>query len=434
MLDLTPRKADLDPIEIASVDEIQALQLERLKATLQNVYANVPHYTKVFDDKGVHPDDLKTLADLALFPFTVKTDLRDNYPFGLFAVPQEKLARVHASSGTTGKPTVVGYTQADIDMWASVAARSIRASGGRPGMKAHISYGYGLFTGGLGAHYGAEKLGCCVIPVSGGMTERQVSLILDFKPEIIMVTPSYSLAILDAFRAKGIDPRETSLQVGIFGAEPWTNAMRTEIEQAFDMHAVDIYGLSEVIGPGVANECVETKDGLHIWEDHFYPEVIDPQTGEVLPDGEKGELVFTSLTKQAMPIIRYRTRDLTRLMPGTARTMRRMEKVTGRSDDMMIVRGVNVFPTQIEELLLQCEGLSAHYLIELTRDNRMDDMTVHVEADLKFTDDASRAAQKARLSALIKGMIGVTAKVIVADPESIERSMGKAKRVIDKRS
>lgn len=434
MLDLTPRKADLDPIEIASIDEIQALQLERLKATLQNVYANVPHYKKAFDDKGVHPDDLKSLSDLALFPFTVKTDLRDNYPFGLFAVPQDRLARVHASSGTTGKPTVVGYTKDDIDMWASVAARSIRASGGRPGMKAHISYGYGLFTGGLGAHYGAEKLGCCVIPVSGGMTERQVSLILDFKPEIIMVTPSYSLAILDAFRAKGIDPRETSLQVGIFGAEPWTNAMRTEIEQAFDMHAVDIYGLSEVIGPGVANECVETKDGLHIWEDHFYPEVIDPQTGEVLPDGEKGELVFTSLTKQAMPIIRYRTRDLTRLMPGTARTMRRMEKVTGRSDDMMIVRGVNVFPTQIEELLLQCEGLSAHYLIELTRDNRMDDMIVHVEADLKFADEASRGAQKARLSSLIKGMIGVTAKVIVADPDSIERSMGKAKRVIDKRT
>lgn len=434
MLDLTPRKADLDPIEIASTDEIQALQLERLKATLQNVYANVPHYKKAFDDKGVHPDDLKSLKDLALFPFTVKTDLRDNYPFGLFAVPQDRLARVHASSGTTGKPTVVGYTKADIDMWASVAARSIRASGGRPGMKAHISYGYGLFTGGLGAHYGAEKLGCCVIPVSGGMTERQVSLILDFKPEIIMVTPSYSLAILDAFRAKGIDPRETSLQVGIFGAEPWTNAMRTEIEQAFDMHAVDIYGLSEVIGPGVANECVETKDGLHIWEDHFYPEVIDPQTGDVLPDGEKGELVFTSLTKQAMPIVRYRTRDLTRLMPGTARTMRRMEKVTGRSDDMMIVRGVNVFPTQIEELLLQCEGLSAHYMIELTRDNRMDDMTVHVEADLKFADEASRGAQKARLSSLIKGMIGVTAKVVVADPDSIERSMGKAKRVIDKRS
>jgi len=434
MLDLTPRKADLDPIEIASTDEIQALQLERLKATLHNVYANVPHYKKAFDDKGVHPDDLKSLKDLALFPFTVKTDLRDNYPFGLFAVPQDRLARVHASSGTTGKPTVVGYTKADVDMWADVAARSIRASGGRPGMKAHISYGYGLFTGGLGAHYGAEKLGCCVIPVSGGMTERQVSLILDFKPEIIMVTPSYSLAILDAFRAKGIDPRETSLQVGIFGAEPWTNAMRTEIEQAFDMHAVDIYGLSEVIGPGVANECVETKDGLHIWEDHFYPEVIDPQTGEVLPDGEKGELVFTSLTKQAMPIIRYRTRDLTRLLPGTARSMRRMEKVTGRSDDMMIVRGVNVFPTQIEELLLQCEGLSAHYLIELTRDNRMDDMTVHVEADLKFADEASRSAQKARLSSLIKGMIGVTAKVIVADPESIERSMGKAKRVIDKRS
>lgn len=433
MLDLTPNKADLDPIEIASIDEIQSLQLGRLKATLANVYQNVPHYKKTFDDKGVHPDDLKTLADLSKFPFTVKADLRDNYPFGLFAVPQDQIARIHASSGTTGKPTVVGYTLADVDMWASVVARSIRASGGRPGMKAHISYGYGLFTGGLGAHYGAEKLGCSVIPVSGGMTERQVNLILDFKPEIIMVTPSYSLAILDAFRAQGIDPRDSSLQVGIFGAEPWTNAMRTEIEQAFDMHAVDIYGLSEVIGPGVANECVETKDGLHIWEDHFYPEVIDPQTGEVLPDGEKGELVFTSLTKQAMPIIRYRTRDLTRLLPGTARSMRRMEKVTGRSDDMMIVRGVNVFPTQIEELLLRCEGLSAHYVIELTRDNRMDDMTVRVEANPAFADDANRAEQKNQLAGLIKKMIGVTAKVVVADPESMERSMGKAKRVIDKR-
>lgn len=433
MLDLTPNKADLDPIEIASIDEIQSLQLGRLKATLANVYQNVPHYKKAFDEKGVHPDDLKTLADLSKFPFTVKADLRDNYPFGLFAVPQDQIARIHASSGTTGKPTVVGYTLADVDMWASVVARSIRASGGRPGMKAHISYGYGLFTGGLGAHYGAEKLGCSVIPVSGGMTERQVNLIMDFKPEIIMVTPSYSLAILDAFRAQGIDPRDSSLQVGIFGAEPWTNAMRTEIEQAFDMHAVDIYGLSEVIGPGVANECVETKDGLHIWEDHFYPEVIDPQTGEVLPDGEKGELVFTSLTKQAMPIVRYRTRDLTRLLPGTARSMRRMEKVTGRSDDMMILRGVNVFPTQIEELLLRCEGLSAHYVIELTRDNRMDDMTVRVEANPAFADDANRAEQKNQLAGLIKKMVGVTAKVVVADPESMERSMGKAMRVIDKR-
>lgn len=433
MLDLTPKKADLDPIEIASIDEIRSLQLGRLKATLANVYQNVPHYKKAFDAKGVHPDDLKTHTDLSKFPFTVKADLRDNYPFGLFAVPQDQIARIHASSGTTGKPTVVGYTLADVDMWASVVARSIRASGGRPGMKAHISYGYGLFTGGLGAHYGAEKLGCSVIPVSGGMTERQVNLIMDFKPEIIMVTPSYSLAILDAFRAQGIDPRDSSLQVGIFGAEPWTNAMREEIEQAFDMHAVDIYGLSEVIGPGVANECVETKDGLHIWEDHFYPEVIDPQTGEVLPDGEKGELVFTSLTKQAMPIVRYRTRDLTRLLPGTARSMRRMEKVTGRSDDMMIVRGVNVFPTQIEELLLRCEGLSAHYVIELTRDNRMDDMTVRVEANPAFADEANRTAQKNELAGLIKKMVGVTAKVVVADPESMERSMGKAKRVIDKR-
>jgi len=433
MLDLTPRKADLDPIEIASIDEIRALQLSRLKATLQNVYEKVPHYKKAFDAKGVHPDDFKTLSDLAKFPFTIKSDLRDNYPFGMFAVPQDQIARIHASSGTTGKPTVVGYTRDDIEMWASVVARSIRASGGRPGMKAHISYGYGLFTGGLGAHYGAEKLGCAVIPVSGGMTERQVNLIMDFKPEIILVTPSYSLAILDAFKAQGIDPRETSLQVGIFGAEPWTNAMRTEIEQAFDMHAVDIYGLSEVIGPGVANECVETKDGLHIWEDHFYPEVIDPVTGDVLPDGEKGELVFTSLTKQAMPIVRYRTRDLTRLLPGTARSMRRMEKVTGRSDDMMIVRGVNVFPTQVEEQLLRCEGLSAHYYIELTREGRMDNMAVHVEADPNFADAAHRESQQALLSHYIKDTIGVSAKVHVAAPGSIERSAGKAKRVFDKR-
>jgi len=433
MLDLTPRKADLDPIEIASIDEIRALQLERLKATLHTVYANVAHYRNAFDAAGVHPDDLKDLSDLGKFPFTVKSDLRDNYPFGLFAVPQDKIARIHASSGTTGKPTVVGYTMDDIDMWAGVVARSIRASGGRPGMKAHISYGYGLFTGGLGAHYGAEKLGCTVIPVSGGMTERQVSLIMDFKPEIIMVTPSYALAILDAFRAQGIDPRETSLQVGIFGAEPWTNAMRGEIEQAFDMHAVDIYGLSEVIGPGVANECVESKDGLHVWEDHFYPEVIDPVTGDVLPDGEKGELVFTSLTKQAMPIIRYRTRDLTRLMPGTARSMRRMEKVTGRSDDMMIVRGVNVFPTQVEELLLRCDGLSAHYLIELTRENRMDDMIVHVEAHPHFSDVDSRAAQTIQLSGFIKETIGISARVVVAEPATLERSLGKATRVIDRR-
>src|SRR5262245_50215802 len=352
MLDLTPRKEDLDPIEVASRDEIAALQLKRLKWTLRHVYDNVPHYWKKFDSAGVHPDDLNSLEDLAKFPFTSKEDLRTNYPFGLFAVPIQQIVRTHASSGTTGKPTVVGYTKQDIDTWADVVARSIRASGGRPGMRVHVAYGYGLFTGGLGAHYGAERLGCMTIPVSGGMTERQVQLIQDFAPDIIMVTPSYMLAILDQFRRVGVDPRSTSLKVGIFGAEPWTQAMRQEIERAFDMHAVDIYGLSEVMGPGVANECVESKDGLHIWEDHFYPEIIDPVTGKVLPDGETGELVFTSLTKQAMPVIRYRTRDLTRLLPGTARSMRRMEKVTGRSDDMMIVRGVNVFPTQIEELLL----------------------------------------------------------------------------------
>jgi phenylacetate-CoA ligase len=433
MLDLTPAKSDLDPIEIASIDEIRALQLVRLKKTLRHAYENVPHYARAFDERGVHPDDLRQLSDLALFPFTSKADLRSSYPFGMFAVPHERIARIHASSGTTGKPTVVGYTHADIDMWAGVVARSIRASGGRPGMTVHVAYGYGLFTGGLGAHYGAEKLGCTVIPVSGGMTERQVSLILDFEPEIIMVTPSYSLAILDGFRARGLDARSSSLQVGIFGAEPWTNAMRGEIEQAFDMHAVDIYGLSEVIGPGVANECVETKDGLHIWEDHFYPEVVDPESGEVLPEGEKGELVFTSLTKEAMPVIRYRTRDLTRLLPGTARSMRRMEKVTGRSDDMMIVRGVNVFPTQIEEQLLRCEGLSAHYYVELTREGRMDEMTIHVEADPRFADHAHKDSQKALLSHYIKDTIGVSARIVVADPGGIERSMGKAQRVVDRR-
>ncbi|MEM8797837.1 MAG: AMP-binding protein, partial [Pseudomonadota bacterium] len=352
MLDLTPDRASLDPIEIASRDEISALQLVRMKQSLTRAYDGSPFYRKQFDDAGVHPDDLKTLSDLSKFPFTVKTDLRDNYPFGMFAVPRQSLARLHASSGTTGKPTVVGYTLNDIDMWAQCVARSIRASGGRPGDIVHVAYGYGLFTGGLGAHYGAEKLGCTVVPVSGGMTPRQVTLIEDFKPDVIMVTPSYSLAILEAYKAAGEDPRASSLKVGIFGAEPWTNAMRTDIEEGFDMHAVDIYGLSEVIGPGVANECVETKDGLHVWEDHFYPEIIDPETGEVLPDGEMGELVFTSLTKEAFPIIRYRTRDLTRLLPGTARSMRRMEKVTGRSDDMIILRGVNVFPTQIEEQVL----------------------------------------------------------------------------------
>jgi phenylacetate-CoA ligase len=380
VLDLTPRREDLDAIEIASRDEIAALQLERLQRTLRRVYDNVPHYRKAFDAAGVHPDSLDMLADLAKFPFTTKEDLRANYPFAMFAVPRERIVRVHASSGTTGKPTVVGYTKGDIEVWAEVVARSIRAAGGRPGMKLHNAYGYGLFTGGLGLHYGAERLGVTTIPVSGGMTERQVQLIVDFEPDIITVTPSYMLAILDEFRRLGSDPRATSLKVGIFGAEPWTGAMRAEIESAFDMHAVDIYGLSEVMGPGVANECVETKDGLHIWEDHFYPEVIDPVTGKVLPDGEMGELVFTTLTKEGMPVVRYRTRDLTRLLPGTARSMRRMEKITGRSDDMMIVRGVNVFPTQIEEQILKVKGLAPHYQIVLTREDRLDQMEVLVEA------------------------------------------------------
>ncbi len=431
MLDLTPSRSTLDPIEIASRDEIAALQLSRLRDTLKRAYENVPHYRKRFDEAGVHPDDCRTLADLAKFPFTAKADLRDNYPFGMFAVPREQVVRVHASSGTTGKPTVVGYTAADVAMWAEVMARSMRASGARPGMICHVAYGYGLFTGGLGAHYGAERLGCTVVPISGGMTERQVQLIQDFQPDIIMVTPSYSLAILDEFRKRGIDPRRTSLKVGIFGAEPWTNAMREEIEQSFDMHAVDIYGLSEVIGPGVANECVETKDGLHIWEDHFYPEIIDPDTGEVLPDGEKGELVFTSLTKQAMPVIRYRTRDLTRLLPGTARTMRRMEKVTGRTDDMMIVRGVNVFPTQIEEKLLECQALSAHYQIVLTRKGRMDEMEIKVEHRPGAEDAANEEAKL--LVQRIKDTIGISAWVRLLPPDGIERSQGKAKRIVDLR-
>ena len=427
--DLSPRPGDLDPIETASRDEITALQTQRMAATLRHAYANIPHYRQSFDAAGIHPDDFRTLSDLARFPFTTKADLRANYPFGMFAVPRDQVARIHASSGTTGKPTVVGYTKADLDVWADVMARSIRASGGRPGMRVHVAYGYGLFTGGLGAHYGVERLGCTVIPMSGGQTDRQVQLIQDFEPDIIMVTPSYMLAILDAFRAAGIDPASTSLKVGIFGAEPWTNRMRTEIESAFDMHAVDIYGLSEVMGPGVANECVETKDGLHIWEDHFYPEIVDPITGTPLPDGQEGELVFTSLTKQATPIIRYRTRDLTTLLPGTARSMRRMVKITGRSDDMMIVRGVNVFPTQIEELVLASPDLSGHYQIELTREGRMDMMRVRVEA----RPESYGAAEPAPLALAIKERIGVTATVEVMAPGSIERSLGKAKRVIDRR-
>ena len=434
MLDLTPDRASLDPIETASRDEIAALQLKRMKWSLAHAYENVPHYKASFDEKGVHPDDLKSLSDLSRFPFTTKSDLRDNYPFGMFAVPREKVVRIHGSSGTTGKPTVVGYTAGDIDMWSDLVARSIRASGGRPGDIVHVSYGYGLFTGGLGAHYGAERLGCTVVPISGGMTERQVSLITGFKPQVIMVTPSYMLSILDEFRRQGLDPRESSLSVGIFGAEPWTNSMRHEIEQAFDMNAVDIYGLSEVMGPGVANECVETKDGLHIWEDHFYPEIIDPVTGEVLPDGEIGELVFTTLSKEALPMVRYRTRDLTRLMPGTARSMRRMEKITGRSDDMIILRGVNVFPTQIEEQILKCGGLAPHFQIELTTSGRMDEMTVHVEATADAANDAARAASGKELAHHIKSVVGVSARINVAEPGNVARSEGKAKRVVDNRN
>jgi phenylacetate-CoA ligase len=434
VLDLTPSRQTLDPIEIAPRSTIEAVQLDRLRHTLHHVYANVPYYKEKFDAAGVRPEDLRQLADLARFPFTTKDDLRTNYPFGLFAVAHEKIARIHASSGTTGKPTVVGYTAADLDVWAGLVARSIRAAGGRPGMRLHNAYGYGLFTGGLGLHAGAEKLGVTVVPVSGGMTERQVQLIVDFEPDIITVTPSYMLAILDEFRRLGIDPRSTSLKVGIFGAEPWTNSMRREIEDAFDMHAVDIYGLSEVMGPGVANECVETKDGLHIWEDHFYPEIIDPARGTVLPDGASGELVLTTLTKEGMPVIRYRTRDLTRLLPGTARSMRRMEKVTGRSDDMLIVRGVNVFPSQVEEQILKVAGLAPHYQIVLTREQRLDEMEILVEAAPSMADSEARRANGARLQELVKSMIGVTARVSVMEPGTVERSQGKARRVVDRRA
>ena len=430
MEDLAPRPGDLEPIETASRDELAGLQLERLRWSLAHAYDNSPVYRAKFDAAGVRPADLKRLEDLGKFPFTVKSDLRDAYPFGMFAAPREKIVRLHASSGTTGKPTVVGYTQRDIDTWSDLVARSIRASGGRAGDIVHIAYGYGLFTGGLGAHYGAERLGCTVVPVSGGMTERQVRLIADFRPRVIMVTPSYMLSILDEFHRQGVDPRASSLAVGVFGAEPWTNAMRAEIEQAFDMHAIDIYGLSEVMGPGVANECVESKDGLHIWEDHFYPEIVDPETGRVLPDGEQGELVFTTLTKEGLPMIRYRTRDLTRLLPGTARTMRRMEKITGRSDDMMILRGVNVFPTQIEEQALRVNGLSPHFQIELTRQGRLDEMTVRVEAAPGGVDRAAAARQ---LQHHIKSVVGVSARVDVCDPGALPRSEGKAKRVVDKR-
>ena len=423
---------ELDPMETASTDELRSLQTERLRATLHHAYANVAHYRRAWDDAGVHPDDIRELSDLAGLPFTTKHDLRDNYPFGMFAVPREQVVRLHASSGTTGQATVVGYTADDIDMWATVMARSIRAAGGRAGDLLHNAYGYGLFTGGLGAHYGAERLGCTVVPVSGGMTERQVRLIADFGPRIIMVTPSYMLAIVDELRRQGVDPRQTSLQIGIFGAEPWTDRMRVEMEELLGIDAVDIYGLSEVIGPGVAQECVETKDGLHVWEDHFYPEVIDPVTGEVLPDGEKGELVFTSLTKQAMPVVRYRTRDLTRLLPGTARTMRRMEKVTGRTDDMIILRGVNLFPSQIEELLLTLPALSPHFQCVLTRPGTLDELTVRVERrDDVSQYDAGRAGQA--LERLVKASIGVSVAVDVVGPDGIERSVGKMRRILDQR-
>ena len=428
MKDLTPDRSILEPIEIASSDEIQALQLSRMHWSLRHAYDNVKMYKTRFDEVGVHPDDLKTLSDISKFPFTHKTDLRNHYPFGLFAVPNKQILRIHASSGTTGKATVVGYTKNDLNMWADMVARSMRASGTKPGDLVHVAYGYGLFTGGLGAHYGAERLGCSVVPVSSGMTERQVTIIKDFRPSTIMVTPSYMLNILEQFNKMGLDPRDTSLDVGIFGAEPWTNSMRAEIENAFDMHAVDIYGLSEILGPGVANECVETKDGLHIWEDHFYPEIINPTSGEPVEDGEMGELVFTTLTKEAFPMVRYRTRDLTRILPGTARSMRRMEKVTGRSDDMIILRGVNVFPTQIEELVLENGALAPYFQIEVSKDGPLDTMKVLVEL-------TSQAAVKENpsvpLQKRIKDTIGLSVLVHVGAPGSVERSQGKARRVID---
>ena len=430
-----PAAEELEPIERASQDALRALQLERLKWSLRHAYDNVPHYRKSFDTHGVHPDDLKSLADLTKFPFTSKQDLRDNYPFGLFAVPRTEVVRIHASSGTTGKPTVVGYTRKDIDTWSDLMARSIRAAGGRPGDIVHVAYGYGLFTGGLGAHYGAERLGCTVIPMSGGQTERQVQLIQDFAPDIIMVTPSYMLTLIDEMEKQGIDPTKCSLKIGIFGAEPWTEGMRETIEKRAGLDAVDIYGLSEVMGPGVANECIETKDGPVIWEDHFYPEVVDPATGKSLPDGSPGELVFTSLTKEALPVIRYRTRDLTRLLPPTARSMRRMDKITGRSDDMLIIRGVNVFPSQIEELICRMPQLVPHYQLVLDKDGHLDALTVRVE--LEPTADRAehvRPRLARELEHHIKSLIGVTARVEVTPPFAIERvTVGKAKRVIDNR-
>ena len=434
MVQRTPAPSDLEPIERASRDELQALQLQRLKWTLKHAYDNVPHYRAAFDAAGVHPDDLRTLADLTRFPFTAKKDLRDNYPFGLFAVPREQVVRVHASSGTTGKPTVVGYTRNDIDTWADLVARSIRAAGGRPGDMVHVSYGYGLFTGGLGAQYGAERAGCTVIPMSGGQTEKQVQLIQDFKPNIIMVTPSYMQVIIEQFERQGLDPKESSLKVGIFGAEPWTEAMRRDIEARAGIDAVDIYGLSEVMGPGVASECVESKDGPVIWEDHFYPEIIDPETGELKADGEEGELVFTSLSKEAMPIVRYRTRDLTRLLPPTSRSFRRMGKIVGRSDDMMIIRGVNVFPTQVEEIVLAHQALSGLYQVHVSRADKLDQVEIHCELKPADATSADRTAIGDWLQHRVKTLIGISTRVVVHGPDEMERTQtGKARRVIDTR-
>ena len=428
-----PLPGELEPIERASVDELRALQLERLRWSLRHAYDNVPHYRKSFDAAGIHPDDCRSLADLAKFPFTVKSDLRDHYPYGMFAVPRERVARIHASSGTTGKPTVVGYTLADIDTWADLVARSIRAAGGRPGDRVHVAYGYGLFTGGLGAHCGAERAGCTVIPMSGGQTEKQVQLITDLEPNIIMVTPSYMQVLVEEFRRQGIDPTATSLEIGILGAEPWTEAMRKEIETSAGIDAVDIYGLSEVMGPGVASECIESKDGPVVWEDHFYPEIIDPETGRVLPDGEEGELVFTTLTKEALPMVRYRTRDLTRLLPPTARTMRRMGKIVGRSDDMLIIRGVNLFPTQIEEIVLAHGQLSGQYQLVVTREGNLDEVEVRCEV-LPAHAAANREEAGAHLRGRIKTLIGITTKVTVGAPDTLERTLvGKARRVIDQR-
>jgi phenylacetate-CoA ligase len=423
----------LDSGERLDVPELRALQLQRLRACLRHAYENVPFHRASFDRAGVRPEDCRTLADLARFPFTSKEDLRGTYPFGMFAVPRERIRRIHASSGTTGRPTIVGYTDRDLSLWADMVARSLRAAGARPGDVVHVAYGYGLFTGGLGAHYGAERLGCTVVPASGGMTARQVQLIQDLRPRIIMVTPSYMLTLLDEFERQGVDPRSTSLEVGVFGAEPWTEEMRREIEERCGIDAVDIYGLSEVIGPGVAQECVETKDGPHIWEDHFFPEVVDPITGEVLPDGEEGELVFTSLTKEAMPVIRYRTRDVTRLLPGTARVFRRMQRITGRTDDMVILRGVNVFPTQIEEIVLRTAGVAPHFQLRLTREGRSDALTVRAEA----RPDAGPAVREAAARAIgvaVKDGIGVSVGVEIVEPGSLERSVGKIKRIVDLRA